>query len=374
MDMDALTFASILDFENDPFPTSAPEDVTYWSDNQRVLSNLIDMQKQTLIFQSTSLNIFYGPKGTGKTFSASYLSNEKIKRLFLKVLNKGDLKLLTINLEVNLPLRPGTFINSFHFKLFHKLLEKIFEDKLGEAFKQVIDSTNLSSIKKHLLEIQEKLSDKDFEIAQNTTGYKYFTFKSNKKPEIESALEAIILLFNVLFSKYNKIALIIDEMENIRDLRLTDQLLINDYLKKIHDKVETNLNIILIYTFDSISDVQTSLSDALFSRVKKKIEFGYIREEKDLRDYVTECIKYRGKKNMNQIMEQDVLDKIIEDLKSKLGKINFREVNREIHLIFSSIAEKPLNENRKITLDVYNDATAGNVTNDRLLDLLKQVD
>ena len=97
--LDALN-ALGLDRNKDPFPMNTPESVSYWADNHYVLKELVHIQTQAFTFVLSSMYLFWGPKGTGKTFAGSFISNLDTTTRLLRALKKPrdyTVKVIRIN-------------------------------------------------------------------------------------------------------------------------------------------------------------------------------------------------------------------------------------------------------------------------------------
>jgi hypothetical protein len=71
--------------------------------------------------------------------------------------------------------------------------------------------------------------------------------------------------------------------------------------------------------------------------VKERIEFPFVRDRSDVKEYITECISQRSKINPYEVIEEEVIDAISDSLITSFrGRLSFRDVNREMHKIFTS--------------------------------------
>lgn len=354
-----------FNFTHDPFPITPPETVDYWADNTLLLKELIKLEVQSLGFSSTSLYIYWGPKGTGKTFAARYFSNETIINKLLKyVKSNQNKKVKIIKVDASLPSRAGGFTPSIHHQLILGLIQEIInDDRLRKEMFSISDTIEYYEIQKAFKDmckcittrpLMQNDASKNFVRIQESQGFKYITAKTQgqKKPDTSELTNVIKILIEIILKKYYKLKIIIDEMENLSEAKLLDRLFFSDYLRKLHDSVDQYLDIILIYTLDAFSDVEYSLSDTLRSRINKKIDFSYVTNRKDLREYIIDCIRLRGKRKIEEIMEPKVLDNIIDYLSDRLGKITFREINMDMRSIISSAYYINKNFN-KITVDIF---------------------
>jgi hypothetical protein len=350
------------DLKDNPFPVSAPKDVDYWADNRSVLRQLLHLEVESLGFISTSTYIYWGPKGTGKTFAARYFSNERIMKKLSKIVKSPQVKQIKIiQIDAPFPQRSGGFTYNLHAYLVNRLIQDIINDneltnilvttvkKLDIAAQTVFDDILRILSQASLLDRNPKFL---FSEIQKTQGYKQLTFKSAKRADNFDIILGLRILIDILLTKYTKLKIILDEMENLNDARLVDRLFFSDYVRKIQDRIEKNLDLVLIYTLDSFDDVKYTLSDALMSRIREKIEFKFVENKENIEEYIRDCIKFRGKKEINDMMDEEVLGKIVESFSSRLGTLTFRQINIEMRNILSKgyYFDK---ESDRLTMDIY---------------------
>lgn len=328
----------------DPFPLDPPKTVDYWADNKKVLEKIIQAQIDSLMFTSSFIYIFYGPVGGGKTFAVRYLANPKTQKLILSTLQRPDLALLHINISAVAPLRTGQLTFSLYRDIVKKCFSAILKNedlirflaknkrigtgKIGTAFRD---------IKKSIVRSMDgKLKAKNLE---NSEGYKLLTVtrsRLGKLDDVNELVETIGILIRILSEKYWRIIISIDELENLARATGTERVLCSDFLRKMHEMIEHDLTLFLVFTFDSFEEVKQVLQPALLSRVKESIEFPFIKEKSEIEEYIRECIALRSKVNPYDVLDPQVIKAISESLVIRhKGRLSFRIINNEMHDLFT---------------------------------------
>lgn len=90
----------------------------------------------------------------------------------------------------------------------------------------------------------------------------------------------------------------------------------------------------------------------MVSRIKKAVHFD-LKGYTDIQDYISECVKYRAGKEINEIMDKNVLHEIASDLTQRSHEMSFSDINAEMRNILSStydVARKP--KTFRITRDI----------------------
>jgi hypothetical protein len=141
-------------------------------------------------------------------------------------------------------------------------------------------------------------------------------------------------LISILARKYSRLIVMIDEMEKLGKTSTTERQLFSDYLRRVHDDVEAGVTWILIFTFDTYAEVQETLQVALRSRVKRTIEFGYVKSSKDVKEYISECWEQRSGHKITKVFDSDVISMVSQKLFNDFkGTLSFRVINLEMHNI-----------------------------------------
>ncbi|MEM2146095.1 MAG: hypothetical protein QW279_12090 [Candidatus Jordarchaeaceae archaeon] len=330
--------------DKDPFPFDPPEQVDYWADNKEGLKKIIQTQIDSVMFDSSFIYVLFGPVGGGKTFAVKYLANPKIQRILLENLNRQDFKLLNFRVASVVPIRTGQLT----FSLYRDIVKKCFslilaDDDLTKGFKEAknIGEGNLKAaftdVKKSLVrEFDGKISIRNIE---KTEGYKFLTLdrsKLGKLQDVNELVEIIGILIKIIGEKYNRIIISIDELENLFRASGTERVLCSDFLRKMHELIEHDMTLFLIFTLDSFEDVNLLLQPALLSRVKEFIEFTFIKNKADIKEYITGCIAQRCGLDPLNVIEENVIDEIADSLLNTFrGRVSFRQINREMHKIFA---------------------------------------
>jgi hypothetical protein len=331
--------------DRDPFPFDPPKVVDYWADNKGVLQKIVQAQIDSVMFASSFMYILYGPVGGGKTFAVKYLANPETQKLILAGLKKPEFKSLSIRVRAIVPIRTGQLTFSLHKDIVKKCLSAIFKSnelitilkktkQIGEgnvkaAFRDLRNSVRLT--------LEGKVNIANLE---NSEGYKFLTqtkSRLGKLQDVNELVESIEVLVRVLSEKYGRIIISIDELENLRRATGTEMILCSDFLRKMHEMIEHDLTVFLIFTLESFEEVSRLLQTAFVSRVKERIEFPFVRDRSDVKEYITECISQRSKINPYEVIEEEVIDAISDSLITSFrGRLSFRDINREMHKIFTS--------------------------------------
>ena len=162
-------------------------------------------------------------------------------------------------------------------------------------------------------------------------------------------------------AKCGRVVISIDELENLSKATGTEKFLCSDFLRKMHDNIDDNLTLFLVFTLDSYQDVKDVLQKALLSRVKQRIEFPFVTSKDDVKEYITECISQRSKINPYEIIDEEVIDELSEKLVNQnLGSLSFRTINKQMKKMFASaysLTEK--SEKPKIDVSFYKKLIVG---------------
>ena len=198
------------------------------------------------------------------------------------------------------------------------------------------------------------------DLVSSSEGYKYLTngrSKIGKVLDIYSLTSIINVLMQVVLERNRRVVIAIDELENLTTVTTSERLMINDYIRRLYDDNPRGLSLILIFTYDSYDDINIVIEPSIISRKRDVIEFSY-PEEGDIEKYIKGCIEERASRKLNEVMESEVLKKIVKLLTSTLGKtITFRKINFEMHSIMRNIYEATGDhpQNFKITLKSFDE-------------------
>ena len=335
-----------LSVDQDPFPIESPEKVNYWADNKVVLSKIIQAQIDSTMFATSSLYAFWGPIGVGKTFAANFLSSSTINDIISKKMKKvRPFNPKVFRVVAPYPKRTGDLTYGVHKEVVRKLLTEICQDEklvqdLAQAYKDMEVGTVRAAFKdlggKVVHTLFSTVSVMDIEKAE---GFKFITGERSKIGKLTDINDLVVItrtLARVVLGKYTRIVLMIDELENLARATATERLFFSDYLRRLHDDIETGITWVMIFTFDSYEDVQSTLQPSLVSRIREVIAFDYVKNSSDVRDYVKECLESRTSGSYTKIMEQDVLTMVAQTLiETFKGRLSFRGINNEMHGIFA---------------------------------------
>ena len=330
--------------KKDPFPFDPPEQVDYWADNKNILKKIIQAQIDSIMFASSFIYVLYGPIGGGKTFAVKYLANATTQKMILKGLKKSNFESFSFRVRAIAPLRTGQLTFSLHKDIVEQCFAVILENQ--DLINIFVKTTHLgigktraafTDVKKALTRsLDGKISIANLE---NTEGYKLLTqnrSRLGKLQDVNELVEVIRILVRILAEKYGRILISIDELENLSRASGTERVLCSDFLRKIHETIEHDMTLFLIFTLDSFEDVERLLQPALISRVKESILFPFISEKSDLKEYITECILQRSGIDPYSVIEERVVDDISDSLITSFkGRLSFRQINREMHRIFT---------------------------------------
>lgn len=352
--------------DKDPFPFDPPRKVDYWADNKKVLQEIIQAQIDSTMFASSFIYVLYGPLGGGKTFAVAYLANPKTQQVFLKSLKRPKFESLIIRVAAVAPLRTGQLTFSLHKDVVEECfsailrseeLIKIFAgtEQIGTGkIKVAFEDTRKSVIRS----LEGKLRIADLEISE---GYKFLTqtrSRLGKLQDVNELVETIRILIHILSKKYGRIIISIDELENLARATGTERVLCSDFLRKMHEMIEHDLTLFLIFTLESYEEVSRILQPALLSRVKASIEFPFVKAKSDVKEYIRECLSLRSKVDPDEVIADEVIDAISDSLITNFpGRLSFRDINREVHRIFTTtyiFANQP--SKYKIDHTIYKEA------------------
>ena len=326
----------------DPFPTTPPKNVDYWADNEGVFKDIVQMEIDSLLFDSSTLNIFWGPIGGGKTFAASYLKNPLSTESITKQLNIPSRPTETLVVPATRPVKSGQMIYNIHSHIVAELFSKILINQdLIKEMKQHIKNLPEGEIKEAFKNISknapiELFGQHNIDSVISSEGYKYLT---NAKSKIGKVSDIYVLtsivkeLIEIISTYYVRTIVAIDELENLTKVSVTERLLVNDYLRRLFDDNPRGITLILVFTFDSYEEVNTVLDRSVVSRTRRVINFGY-PDERDIETYIKDCIENRSLKKINELMDQGVLKKIVRLVIESLGNDrDFRKINVQMHSI-----------------------------------------
>jgi hypothetical protein len=330
--------------KKDPFPFDPPDQVDYWADNKKILQKIIQAQIDSIMFASSFIYVLYGPVGGGKTFAVKYLANADTQRMILKSLKKPEFSSYNFRVCAIAPMRTGQLTFSLHKDIVEKCFSKILENEdLIEVFKKTKE-LGVGAIRAAFTDIKKALTrslDGKISVAhlESTEGYKFLTqnrSRLGKLQDVNELVEVIRILVKILSAKYGRILISIDELETLSRASGTERVLCSDFLRKTHEMIEHDMTLFLIFTLDSFEDVTQLLQPALVSRVKESIEFPFIKDKSDLKEYITGCISQRCGLDPYTIIDETVVDDISDSLITNFkGRLSFRQINREMHRIFT---------------------------------------
>jgi hypothetical protein len=202
------------------------------------------------------------------------------------------------------------------------------EGNVRKAFKDI--ATNV-----------ERPLDGSFHInnIENIEGYKFLIQCKNKigkLNDVNELVETLQILVNIISQNYSRVIISIDELENLSRATGTERFLISDFLRKIHDDIEKDLTLFLIFTFDSFEEVESLLQKAFLSRIKESIEFSFVKDQATVEEYIKDCIEMRCKVSATTVISAEVISAIADSLISTFkGKLAFRTINAEMHRVFT---------------------------------------
>ncbi|MHA1336848.1 MAG: hypothetical protein ACTSPW_14110 [Promethearchaeota archaeon] len=360
---------NLLGLENDPFPIVPPKIVDYWADNKSLLEKLKITLIDSLLFASSNIYIFWGDIGVGKTFAAKYLSGPKGIETFVKELPEGLFgEQLVIQIKAPQPRRTGELVSSIYRNIAKNFIDHIFKDRdLLKELMLLEKNMESGNIKRAFKALSRDIivsigNDVIITNIDNNEGYKYILDQKNKIGKIgdlDECADILKYLFLILYKKYEKITIIIDELENLASSTMSEKYQFNDFIKSIYRKIDVGLNIILIYTFNTFTDVKGTLQRPLYDRIKEIIEFKLISNSDDIIEYIEDCLSLRGNIDPYNFIEKDVIEEFSHKLIEKFGQISFRDINKEMHKLIATsyrlkLAEKKLDDNSfKITKKLF---------------------
>ena len=354
--------------DKDPFPFGPPKQVDYWADNKKILQKIVQTQMDSVMFASSFVYVLYGPVGGGKTFAVKYLANPKTQKMILKSLGKPEFSSLHIQVNAIAPLRTGQLTFSLHKDIVEKCFSEISRsDELIDIF-AATKELGVGKIRAAFRNIKRSVTCSlngtlSITNIENLEGYKFLTqtrSRLGKLQDVNELVETIRILVKILSEKYGRIIISIDELENLSRATGTDRVLCSDFLRKMHDMIEHDMTLFLIFTLESFEDVTKLLQRALVSRVKESVEFPFVKDTSDVKEYITECISQRCGINPYSIIEERVIDEISDLLITNFrGRISFRQINREMYKIFINTYIYANRPKYKIDFELYKKAIRG---------------
>jgi len=272
----------ITGLADDPFPITAPNVVTYWADNKSLLMEIRETFLDSLLFASSNLFVFWGKVGVGKTFLANYLCGPKGRELFKENIPESLIKEnYTVKIRASVPRRSGELLYSVYNGIIKKLLNDIINDAvLLDVFKNYYKQMEIGKLRTAFRSMSTKLKSITLDSTkinlEEDKGYKFITDeKSNlgRLRDINDMGEVIVSLTSILLTRYEKVSIIIDELEHLSRATISERYQFNDLIKCIYEMIDVGLNIIFIYTFETYSEVETTLEPAIIDRIKSVIQF-----------------------------------------------------------------------------------------------------
>jgi hypothetical protein len=349
----------------DPFPFDPPSQVDYWADNKKILQSIVQAQIDSVMFASSQIYVLYGPVGGGKTFAVRYLANSRTQKLILRNLNKTEFESFSTRIVSTTPLRTGQLTFALHRGIVHNSLEAIVKDDgLIRIFSQAKDIGS-GPVRAAFENIRKAMRTRPLEgsimrYVENTDGYKFLTQGKSSLGKLQDQndlVEIVRILVQVLSSKYNRVVLSIDELENLRRATATERVFFSEFMRKMHETIEHDLTVFMIFTLESFEDVTALLQTALRSRVKDFIEFSFVKDKEDVKEYITECISQRCRVEPYSIIDEAVVDAIASALMANFaGKLSFRQINIEMHRVFTNTYLSAKEHPYKITYSLYEKA------------------
>jgi len=332
-----------LNREKDPFPLDPPRSVDYWADNKEILQKMIKTQLDSIMFASSFIYVLYGPIGGGKTFAIKYLANPEVQKAIFRTIKKPELKSLNIRVATIVPLRSGQLTFSLHKDIVERCFSEI--EKSQELLKIFLESKDFGegNIRRAFVNIKRNIRkslDGKMKISglENTEGYKFLTHTRSqygKLKDVNELVETIRILILILSKRYERVVISIDELENLARATGTERFLCSDFLRKLHETIEHNMTLFLIFTLESFEGVASLLQPALLSRVKEQIEFSFVKDTSTVVEYITECLSKRGNVDPYEVIAKDVIAEVSDYLfKNFPRRLSFRYINAEMTRIF----------------------------------------
>ncbi|MGI0015001.1 MAG: hypothetical protein ACREBU_16400 [Nitrososphaera sp.] len=355
----------------DPFPVSSPEAVDYWADNTDVLKQVVKTEIDSLMFSATTFYLFWGPTGVGKTFATRYISNPQVIQKITKNLKKKETMEppFSLNVVATAPLRAGDLTLSIHRQLVTGMIEEISKDvKLTEKLAMIHNDIEVGYVKAAFKNLGSAIhrtlhGSVSIENIEGNDGFKYLMQERGKLGRSYDINDLVIIvkyLTVILLSKYGRISITIDELENLsRSRSSTEKVLLSDYLRRLHDVIDSHLRVFLIFSFDSIEEVNVLLQPALLSRITTIIKFDFVNNAKDIKEYISDCIKYRSRTNIRDLFDIEVVDRIATVLLEKFKPtLSFRDINKQMHDVLERcfLSEDRPQKDLRITRRVYDRA------------------
>jgi Cdc6-like AAA superfamily ATPase len=274
--------------------------------------------------------------------------------------NKG-MDFLTINVSSSYPRKAGQLTASIYCGIFTKLFSLIvansslFADLRKTAGNMTgIVGQALRDISRNAVRgLDQRIRLQTLEM---TEGYKCLNLEKSKIGPLKSQddyVTAVRALVEPLLTKYQRIIIAIDELENLRNVSASERLFFNDFLRHLHQELDVGLTIILVFTFNTFEDVAAVLSPAVVSRISERINFDFVTKKSEVVDYITECLEKRGGIDPSRIIEANAIAAIAADITKGPEPVTFRDVNKELHKVFSYSFARNKGKPLEVTKTVY---------------------
>lgn len=344
IDEEYLETIGVIGLQYDPFPMIAPKKVDYWADNEELFHRLRAALIDAMLFKTSNIYVFYGDVGVGKTFVAHFMCEPTGLNVFFSELPEGMIKdQLVFKIEIVVPRRTGELTSTAHREIISYIIEEIRTDSdLRNAFLENIQSVPSGNVRRAFNYIAQgfrkvTLGAQTYDLSDNE-GFKFIIddrSKVGKIRDLNQVSEIITYLLYVVFHKYDRVNIIMDECENLSEAPLADRYQFSDLIKTIYGNITNKLNIFLLYTEDTYSEIEKTLQRALLDRIKDKILFKRVDNRDDIIIYISECIEKRGKIKSSELIDNDVLEEFSDYLINKYSQISFRDINKEMHNLIS---------------------------------------
>jgi len=341
-----------LGLKEDPFQIEAPAVVDYWADNEALLQALTRTQVEAIVSRSSTIYVFYGRLGAGKTHAIRYFSNEKTQRTIRDAISTVTRirKVIPIPATAPAPRGTGELTEQVYRRLCSTLLTKagISELKRIVSFTQ----SNAETPPFHALhDLAKKYSSQEMitptrlaSAMAKSEAWKYLLGERGKGYGVLETTgemgEVISTLVRAFVAEDSRILIWIDELENLGNATGRERGLFSDFIRKTFDECDKGLTLYLVFTITTIEKVQELLSQAVMSRIGagRTIEFQPMKSEKDIVAFYETTVKKRGGVDPYTIADQEAIRAIAKDLLKQMGEegVTPRDFNMYMRSILSS--------------------------------------
>jgi len=302
----------VLFLRDDPFKVPVPQHPEVWATSQKIKDDIDKIIGNLLVSESSSMNVFWGTLGTGKTYTANYYSYKGVREV-LKNLKSN--KILEENFEVFCFPR---FVTSVGGRRDIQFLEMLMSNvslcllkdvKAKEIFRKAFsgqDNYINSFIEESILSfelnqiVESNMSPEDF-LKAILKGYLPCETEI-PLTRVPFILETFVFIMKVLTHPeygFRRVFIWIDEAEKFADMPSVERAINQTFLRDCFDRIQEKMHIFLLITTarpDS-REINAYLSDFLVKRLTYVYELPPLYEEEMAVQYVKKLLDFYRTRN-----------------------------------------------------------------------------